>query len=50
MSSKSGPGPTEKRKKVVIDYCDKEFERGHLQTAKMQLFKIKHYYAHFTGL
>ena len=26
MSSKSGPVPTDSRKKVVCDYCDKEFE------------------------
>ena len=37
MSSKSGPVPTDSRKKVVCDYCDKEFERRNLKdhTARM---------------
>ena len=37
MSSKSGPVPTDSRKNVVCDYCDKEFERINLKdhTARM---------------
>ena len=37
MASKSGPVPTDSRKKVVCDYCDKEFERINLKdhTARM---------------
>ena len=31
MSSKSEPVPTDSRKKVVCDYCDKEFERRNLK-------------------
>ena len=37
MASKTGPLPTDSRKKVVCDYCDKEFERRNLKdhTARM---------------